>query len=131
MNAEWKQKLPLAAVALALWTAGPAAPAKEPGTGPIQTYDLRQKNPWSGKLSVLPLESGTASKVVSLAIPAGQELPEHTTPTPALLVLVEGEVRFVTADEDLTLTPGRVVHIPTAVPHRVVAVRDSQLILVK
>lgn len=118
-------------VVSALGLATPARGATEKEIPKMETYDLRAKNPVGDKLSALALDTKAAFKAISLSIPAGKELPEHTTPTPAVLFMLEGEARFITASEEISLTPGKVVHIPPEVPHRVVAVRDSQLVLIK
>lgn len=121
-----------ASIAMALAVTAATPPATLSGDAPmIESYDLHGKNPFGDKLSVLPLATGTAAKTISLSIPAGQELPEHTTPIPAALFMLEGEARFVTATQDIPLRPGTVVHIPPAVPHRVVAAQNSLLLLVK
>jgi len=52
---------------------------------------------------------GGTFKMVSIAIPAGQELAGHQSPVPAMLLVVEGESRFVAEDEELRLAPGTVV----------------------
>ena len=69
--------------------------------------------------------------MVSIAIPAGQELAGHQSPVPAMLLVVEGESRFVAEDEELRLAPGTVVPIPPGVVHRIVATKNSHFVLVK
>lgn len=130
-SSRWPLAATLALLSTGLLAAGPVPTATEEKAKMIATYDLRVKNPYGEKLSTRPLDTGAAFKVISLAIPAGQELPEHTTPTPAVLFMLEGEARFVTAAEEIPLAPGTVVHIPPDIAHRVVAVRDSHLVLVK
>lgn len=124
----------LATLAFALLAASstPATrPAESKETSLIEHYDLREKNPYTDKLSVQPLDTRAGFKTISLAIPAAKELPEHTTPTPAVLFMLEGDAHFLTRSEDIHLRPGTVVHIPPDVPHRILATMNSHLVLVK
>jgi quercetin dioxygenase-like cupin family protein len=76
--------------------------------------------------------STTEGQVVSLCITAGNQLKEHTTKVPALLVCVTGEALFENekgASEKLG--PGDYVNIEPGVKHWVTAVSDSQLLLIK
>jgi len=48
----------------------------------FESYDVMVRNPYGAKLSTQQLNPGGAFKAVSIAIPAGQELAEHTAPSP-------------------------------------------------
>jgi len=82
---------------------------KPMGKKMIESYDVCVANPYGEKLSTKPLSQGGTFKMVSIAIPAGQELAGHQSPVPAMLLVVEGESRFVAEDEELRLAPGTVV----------------------
>lgn len=74
----------------------------------------------------------TGGKVISLSIRQNSQLKEHTTPIPALLVCVEGEVVF--QDEkgnSVTLKPSDYVNIEPDVKHWVNGIKDSHLLLIK
>lgn len=74
----------------------------------------------------------TGGKVISLSIPQNMQLKEHTTPIPALLVCIEGEVVF--EDEkgnSVTLKPGDYVNIEPDIKHWVNGIKNSQLLLIK
>ncbi|MDK8364575.1 cupin domain-containing protein [Corynebacterium sp. UMB10119B] len=60
---------------------------------------------------------------------AGQSLPDHRAAHPILVQCMEGRVRFSVGDRTETLTPGRVAHLPSMVPHRVDADEDSVFLL--
>ena len=71
-------------------------------------------------------------QVVSLQILKDNQLKEHITPVPALLVCVNGEVVF--QDEkgvSLTLHSGDYVKIEPNVKHKVDAKLDSNLLIIK
>ena len=97
----------------------------------FEHYDVRARNPYGDKLSTLNLNPDGAFKVLSLAIPAGQELSAHTAATPARLFMIEGRATFIAGTEEFSLVPGSVVHIPVGQVHHIVALEDSHCILVR
>ncbi len=69
------------------------------------------------------------ARVVLFAFDAGQELTEHTAAMPVLLHLLDGAIT-VTADEaTVELTPGGLIHLPTRMPHSVLATQPSRMVL--
>jgi quercetin dioxygenase-like cupin family protein len=71
-------------------------------------------------------------KVISLQIAAGEQLKEHSTKVPALLVCVTGDAVF--HDEKgkaITLTSGDYVNIESNVKHWIDAKEESNFILIK
>ena len=97
----------------------------------FDSYDLKSRNPYGAKLGTQLLNPGGAFKAVSIAIPAGQQLADHTAPSPALLFMIEGQARFITGSEELALTAGGAVHIPAGVAHRIEATSNSHFVLVR
>lgn len=97
----------------------------------FEYYDVKSRNPYGAKLGTQVLNPDGTFKAVSIAIPAGQQLADHTAPSPALLFMLEGRARFATGGEQIDLTPGNVVHIPPGVAHRIDAVSDSHFVLVR
>ncbi len=97
----------------------------------FDSYALRSRNPYSAKLGTQVLNPGGTFKAVSIAIPAGQQLTDHTAPSPALLFMIEGQARFITGSDELALTAGSVVHIPAGVAHRIEATSNSHFVLVR
>ena len=83
-------------------------------------------------VSAKALFSGSEAKLMALQILKGKQLKEHTTPVPALLVCVSGEVIFGNEKGiSENLKPGDYIHIEPDVKHWVDAVVDSQLLLFK
>jgi quercetin dioxygenase-like cupin family protein len=71
-------------------------------------------------------------KVISIQIAASGVLKDHSTAVPALLICITGESVFeneqgITA----TLQPGDFVNIEPHIKHRVTAIENSNLLLVK
>ncbi len=56
--------------------------------------DLRSRNPYGAKLGTQLLNPDGTFKAVSIAIPAGQQLADHTAPSPALLFMIKGQAKF-------------------------------------
>ena len=78
------------------------------------------------------LFSAEEGKVVSLQIASGEQLKEHSTKVPALLVCVLGEAIF--HDEkgkSIALKPGDYVNIESNVKHWIDAKEESNFILIK
>ncbi len=97
----------------------------------FDNYDLKSRNPYGEKLGTQLLNPGGAFKAVSIAIPAGQQLADHTAPSPAMLIMIEGQAKFITGSEQIELMPGSVVHIPAGVAHRIEATSKSHFVLVR
>lgn len=74
----------------------------------------------------------TEGKVVSMQIAKGQQLKEHITKTPALLVCVSGDAVF--SDENgfvINLKSGVYVKIEVNVKHKIDAIETSNFLLIK
>lgn len=97
----------------------------------FDNYDIKARNPYAAKLSTQLLNPDGAFKAVSIAIPAGQQLADHTAPSPALLFMIEGQARFIAGSEEIALTAGGVVHIPAGIAHRIEATSNSHFVLVR
>lgn len=78
------------------------------------------------------LFSMTEGNVNTLRILEGNQLKEHITKVPALLVCVSGEVIFNTEKGEVNhLKSGDYVHIVPMVKHWIDAQQDSYLLLIK
>jgi quercetin dioxygenase-like cupin family protein len=69
------------------------------------------------------------ARVVLFAFDAGQELTEHTAAMPILLSVLDGRLRIGADGEHVELVPGGLVHIDARVPHTVVALEPSRMVL--
>lgn len=71
-------------------------------------------------------------KVISLQIAKGEQLKEHITKVPALLVCISGNAFF--SNENgiiINLKPGVYVNIEENVKHKVDAINESNFLLIK
>ena len=69
------------------------------------------------------------ARVVVFAFDAGQELTEHTAGVPALLQVIDGHLRVTADGQTVDLRPGGLVHLEAHLPHAVLAVEPSHLML--
>ncbi len=70
-------------------------------------------------------------KVMQMALKTGQELKTHTTPIDALLLVVEGELKYSEGKESITLKQFDTYQISANVPHSVIAINDSRMLLIR
>lgn len=73
--------------------------------------------------------AGDGVRVVLFAFDAGQVLTEHTAAMPVLLQALDGRLRIGGDGKEAELLPGGLIHLDTRVPHTVVAIEPSRLLL--
>ncbi len=98
---------------------------------PVDVHvDLAEKLeiPEEGTLSKV-LYSDDRIRVVGFAFDAGQELSEHTATIPVVVQVVSGRFRFDVGDESWEIGPSSWMHLDASVPHSVVALEPSRLLL--
>jgi quercetin dioxygenase-like cupin family protein len=72
---------------------------------------------------------GEGANLVLFAFDAGQELSEHTSAMPVLLQTLDGSLEITADGRTVVLAPGDVIHLGTRVPHSVLALEPSRLLL--
>ena len=83
-------------------------------------------------VSAIPFFKEGAGTAIALRIEENQELKEHITKVPALLICVDGKAVFENEKGIVeTLLPGDYVNIEPMVKHKVNAILRSNLILIK
>ncbi|MGB8020571.1 MAG: cupin domain-containing protein [Candidatus Nanopelagicales bacterium] len=68
-------------------------------------------------------------RLVLFAFDAGQELTEHTAAVPILLQVIDGRLRVGAGGAQAVLLPGAVIHIGARVPHEILALEPSRMVL--
>ncbi len=84
--------------------------------------------PDEGTLSKV-LYSDDLIRVVGFAFDSGQELSEHTASIAAVVQVVSGRFRFDVGDDSWEIGPSSWMHLDASVPHSVVALEPSRLLL--
>jgi quercetin dioxygenase-like cupin family protein len=69
------------------------------------------------------------TRVVLFAFDAGQELTEHTAAVPVLLHVLDGRLQVGAEGQHVELAPGGLVHIGARVPHEVLALEPTRMVL--
>lgn len=78
------------------------------------------------------LFSATEGKVISLQIASGEQLKEHLSKVPAVLVCVSGNAVYKDENESvINLKSGDYVNIEPDVKHRIDAIEESNFLLIK
>jgi quercetin dioxygenase-like cupin family protein len=105
----------------------------DPRTTPVSVENVAALLPYQAeKFSLKVLLNQGQQKTILFAFAAGQELKTHTTPQPAVLIVLEGTCEFrFKEDPAKELTLGDVILIPADVPHSLQAVTNFKMILVK
>jgi quercetin dioxygenase-like cupin family protein len=70
-------------------------------------------------------------KVISLQIASGEQLKEHISNVPAILICVSGKAVYKEKSGDIILEAGEYVMIAKEVKHEVNAITDSNFLLIK
>jgi quercetin dioxygenase-like cupin family protein len=92
---------------------------------------LSQKHNLEKPVSALPFFKGEGT-ATAIQILKDHQLKEHLTKIPALLLCIKGNVVFENENGvKETLLPGGFIDIEPMVKHRVNAIADSQLLLLK
>ena len=69
------------------------------------------------------------TRLVLFGFDAGQELSEHTAAMPVLLQVLEGRLTVSAAGRSVELAPNGIVHLPARLPHSVLALEPTRLLL--
>src|SRR5664279_4419490 len=69
------------------------------------------------------------ARLVLFSFDAGQELSEHTAAIPVLLQVLDGRLTVSAAGRSVQLAPGGVIHLTARLPHTVLALEPSRLLL--
>jgi quercetin dioxygenase-like cupin family protein len=72
---------------------------------------------------------GEGANLVLFSFDTGEELSEHTAAMPVLLQALDGRLEVSADGRTVELAPGDVIHLSTRVPHSVLALEPSRLLL--
>ena len=84
--------------------------------------------PAEGTLSRV-LYSDDRLRVVGFAFDKGQELTEHTAAVPALVQVISGRITMTLDGETVQMSPGSWLRMDAHLPHALVAVEPSLVLL--
>lgn len=94
--------------------------------------NIKDKHNIEKPVSTFSLFKGGEGTATAMQILNGQQLKEHLTKVPALLLCITGSVIFENEKgANVPLLPGDYINIEPMVKHWVNAIDDSQLLLLK
>jgi len=68
-------------------------------------------------------------RLVLFAFDVGQELSEHTAAVPVLLRVLDGRLMVSAGGRSVELAPGGIVHLPARLPHALIALEPTRMLL--
>lgn len=86
--------------------------------------------PRSGILSRI-LEKNDAVNITLFAMPAGEEISNHSAPTPAVLYFVDGEAAVQLGDDTVAAQAGSFIYMPPMLPHGISARSNVTMLLIQ
>ena len=84
--------------------------------------------PAAGTLSRV-LHSDDQVRLVAFAFDEAQELTEHTATVPAIIQVISGRLRMTLEAEETEARPGSWAHLPANLPHSLLALEPSVVLL--
>ena len=69
--------------------------------------------------------SGEKAMVAQIFIAKGGVVPTHQHESEQISSILEGAVKFELEGKEVVMHPGEVLHIPSNIPHRAVAIEDT------
>jgi quercetin dioxygenase-like cupin family protein len=109
---------------------GESGPAATASTGKsFRSLSIPAEDPAGPERQVSVLLDGSASKIVSIRLRKGADLPEHTAPNPVTIQAISGTGTIKLGQETVHLDAGHLVALEPNVPHAVVPDSTSDLVL--
>lgn len=96
-------------------------------------YEIREdiKTQPYDKLQIQKLSKNDVTEVLSITLERGAIFPEHTSPTDALLVVLEGDIDFHIDQNYYHLTEQEHFSFPRETPHWVKANENSKFLIIR
>jgi quercetin dioxygenase-like cupin family protein len=83
----------------------------------------------TGSVVSKTLKENRAGTITLFAFDAGQGLSEHSAPFDAVVLLIDGEGRFIIGGEEHDLKAGQLIIMPANIPHAVRAMQKFKMLL--
>jgi quercetin dioxygenase-like cupin family protein len=69
--------------------------------------------------------SGQHETIAQVYLKRGVLVPRHQHPSEQMTCVLQGALRFLVGDEEITVRDGEVIHIPLGVAHQAEAIEDT------
>jgi quercetin dioxygenase-like cupin family protein len=83
----------------------------------------------TGSVVSRTLKENRAGTITLFAFDAGQGLSEHSAPFDAVVLVIDGEGRFIIGGEEHDLKAGQLIIMPANIPHAVRAMQKFKMLL--
>ncbi len=83
----------------------------------------------TGSVVSRTLKENRAGTITLFAFDAGQGLSEHSAPFDAVVLVIDGEGRFIIGGEKHDLKAGQLIIMPANIPHAVRAMQKFKMLL--
>jgi quercetin dioxygenase-like cupin family protein len=83
----------------------------------------------TGSVVSRTLKENRAGTITLFAFDAGQGLSEHSAPFDAVVLVIDGEGRFIIGGEEHDLKAGQLITMPANIPHAVRAMQKFKMLL--
>lgn len=100
-----------------------------PHAKPGDMVDVRPLGSALASTQTTTLFRGEQLEVIHLVVPAGREIPEHKAKGEIVVQCLEGRVAFTALSRTQHLEAGKLLYLPTGVPHSVTGIEDAALLL--
>lgn len=96
----------------------------------LANLNVEAKIPENGILSRV-LEKDDRVNITLFGMAAGEEISPHSTPTPAMLLFLEGEATVELGDQTVQAQASSFILMPPMLPHAIAAKSPLKLLLVQ
>lgn len=91
---------------------------------------IKKESAWlKGSRNAMTVFKSDRLRLVLIALHSGAELPTHTADGTICVQVLEGSIRFGTAEESIILEKGQLVTLHEKIPHSVFAIAESMFLL--
>jgi quercetin dioxygenase-like cupin family protein len=95
----------------------------EPKMTVIDFFGMEPRNPMEG-ITARGTDLATF-RVARIELETGHSTPDHNHPDEEMIILLEGQVKAVSGDEEFIVNPGEMIIIPAYVQHHYEAIESS------
>ena len=97
---------------------------------PALTAQLKQEPTWkeSDRNSITVFKTN-GMRIVLIGLRAGAEMAKHTANGHISLQVLEGQIKFTTADKSVELSKGLMLVLHQSIPHSVLAIKETIFLL--
>ncbi|AVI50977.1 hypothetical protein C5O00_07230 [Pukyongia salina] len=82
-------------------------------------------------LTVQKIFKTETAETLLITLEKGHNFPEHTSPRDALLVMLEGKIKFFIQNEEYNIKRQETFSFPANEPHHLLAIENSKFLIIR